>query len=185
MGTPWNPIQQARDYAIIAGKQTPGAAEIVGASDLRKWDIQQGPGLMGAYVLFMGKDLSKFTLRLKLLTLEDWQGWDQLRPLLQKMPKRRFSALGGPPAGKGSGALEIVHPVLEQANIHAVVVESIAAPIQTGDGEWTIDIALIEFRRPKVALAKPDKAETPVPTDPWDLKIDEYSKQLDALLEVD
>jgi hypothetical protein len=181
----WNPIEQARDYAIIAGKQTPGVCEIVGAGDLRKWDVQQAPGLMGAYALFMGKDLAKFTMRLKLQTLADWQGWDELRPLLAKVPRRRYGAVGGPPNAKGSGALDILHPILQQVNIKAVVVEAIKAPEQTGDGEGTINVELLEFRRPKVAMAKPDGAEAAAPTDPWDLKIEALTNQLDALSVVD
>lgn len=182
MATAWDPLQQPRDYAIVAGRKTPGVCEIVGAGDLRKWDVQRGPGLLGAYALFMGKDLAKFTLRLRLYTQADWRGWDELRPLISKVPRRRYGDIGGgPPSGKGSGALEIVHPLLEQVNIRAVVVEAIKAPEQTADGEWTIAIELLEFRRPRVGMAKPDGAETAAPTDPWDVAIDRMEKQVNEL----
>lgn len=185
MATPWNPLTHPRDYAIIAGQKTPGICEIVGAGDLRKWDVQRGPGLLGAYALFMGKDLAKFTIKLKLYTLEDWAGWDAFRPLISKIPRRRYGAIGGPPSVKGSGALVIIHPQLAMVGIASFVVEEIKSPEQTGEGEWTVAIAALEFRRPKVAMAKPDGAEPAAPVDPWDVKIEQYTQQLDALLEVD
>jgi hypothetical protein len=64
------------------------------------------------------------------------------------------------PFGERPRALEIWHPILEDLGIRAVVVENVLQPVQTADGEWTHEIKFIEYRRPQLALARPDGAQT-------------------------
>jgi hypothetical protein len=173
----WNPLTQARDYVLLAGQKTPGYAEIVGAGSVRNWDERKGYGMTGAISIFTGRGLAKFTIRLRLYTEADWQGWNELKPLIERMPKRRYGE------GKDSGALDIWHPTLEGLDIRAVGIVKLAAPEQTGDGEWTISIDVIEFRRPKIALAKPDGPESPTPLDDIEEKwIKPLTQQVDRLL---
>jgi hypothetical protein len=148
----WDPITDPVDYILLAGKRSPGLAEVKGAGSPREWDIRKGYGLSGAASVFTGLSLAKFTVTLRLYTVEDWADWHVWKPLVDKVPKRR----GG--EGKDSGKLDISHPLLWECGIKAAGVEDVKQPEQTGDGEWSIEILFIEFRMPKFALAKPEGA---------------------------
>lgn len=174
-----NPITQPRDYVLMAGKKTPGITDIIGAGSIREWDKRKGYGNSGAFSVFIGRDLSTFTIRLRLYTVEHWEAWHAFRPLIERMPKRRMGA------GKNSGAIDVWHPHLEAVDIRAVAITKLSIPEQTADGEWTINIEVIEYRMPHVALVKPDGPDSPTPVDPWDEKIDALEKQTQRLLGVE
>lgn len=177
---PWNPIERSQDYVVLAGKKTPGIAEIVGAGSVRDWDVRKGYGLLGAISVFTGRGLAKFSIRLRLYTLEHWREWDAFRPIVERMPKRRFGS------GKDSGMLDILHPTLLGLGIKAVGVTKLSAPEQTADGEWTITIDVIEFRRPKIALATPDGPASPTPLDDVEENwIKPLTSQVQSLIKVD
>jgi hypothetical protein len=165
----WNPLDQPIDYVVLGGQKTPGLATIVGASSPRKWDERAGYALSGATVWYHGLGLARFSLMLRLYTAEEWAAWDAFRPLVATPPRTR--------AAKG---LQIEHPLLAHVGITAVVVDELMAPEQTDDGEWTIEIRLIEFRQPKVALAKPDAA-TATPVDPVEEEIGKLTTQFQTL----
>lgn len=156
----WSPIEQPCDYVLLGGKRSPGVAEIVGASSPRQWDEREGFGLSGAWIIFRGRGLAKFSIVLHLLSQADWDAWTAWKPLVDKMPTRRAAG------GKDSGALEIWHPHLEALDIKAVAVVEVMQPVQDDLGGWSVEIKLIEFRRPKVALAKPDGAAAGPEPDP-------------------
>lgn len=155
----WNPLDQPVDYIKLAGQKSPGLAEVIGAASPRKWDERGGYGLSGSTVVFRGVGLCKFTVKIKLYTADDWASWDAWRPLVAK-----------PPLGTRARAQEIWHPLLEQLEVSAAVVEEVSQPEQTNDGEWTITIKFIEYRKPKVALAKPDGAKA-TPADPIETQV--------------
>lgn len=155
----WNPLDQPVDYIKLSGQRSPGLAEVSGGSSPLKWDERGGWGLSGSTLVFRGVGLAKFTVRVKLYTADDWAAWDAWRPLVSK-----------PPLGSRARAHDIWHPLLEQLEVKAAVVEEVSQPEQTNDGEWTITIKFIEFRKPKVALAKPDSAKA-TPADPIETQI--------------
>jgi hypothetical protein len=155
----WNPLDQPVDYIKLGGQRSPGLAEVLGATSPRKWDERGGYGLSGSTLIFRGVGLAKFTVKLKLYTIEDWAAWDAWKPLVAK-----------PPLGTRARAQDIWHPLLEQVDVKAAVVEEVSQPEQTNDGEWTIAIKFIEFRKPKVALAKPDAAKA-TPADPIETQV--------------
>jgi hypothetical protein len=139
----WNPIEQPTDYALIAGKRTPGLCDVVGAGSPRAWDERRGYGLSGSTVVFRGTRLADFTLRLRLYTVDDWSAWAEFKPTVLR-----------PPAGERARALDIVHPQLAEVEIAACVIKDVKAPVKTSpEGEWTIEIMCQEFRRPVVAVA--------------------------------
>ena len=148
----WDPINEPCDYILLAQQKSPGIAEVVGASSPRKWDEREGFGITGSFSVFKGRGLAHFSVKLRLYTPEDWTGWAAWKPLVDKLPTRR----GG--SGKDSGVLDIWHPLLVDRDIKAVAVEEVKAPEQTDHGEWTIEIRFIEFRHPKLTLAKPEGA---------------------------
>lgn len=144
----WNPLTQPVDFIKLAGHKSPGLAEVIGATSPRKWEERGGYGLSGSTVVFRGIGLCKFSVRIKLYTEQDWNDWHVWKLLVDK-----------PPLGTRAKALDITHPLTEELGVAAVVVEEVSQPEQTNDGEWTITIKFIEFRKPKVALAKPDAAK--------------------------
>ncbi len=154
-----DPISNPVDYVILGGQRSPGLAEISDASSPRRWDERKGYGLSGSTVVFRGIGLAKPILTLRLYSAEDFAAWESWRPLVAR-----------PPLGSRPRALDIWHPFLEEAGIGSVVVEDVSQPVQSGDGEWTITIKLIEYRRPKLTLARPDGSDTRL-TDPIDIEI--------------
>lgn len=167
---PWNPLNESIDYAVIAGVKTPGLCDIVGANSPRKWDEIEGYALSGARLKFRGIGLSHFSVKLRLYDDRDWADWYAFRPLVAR-----------PPLGKWAKATKIVHPILTEVGVKAMVVEDVIAPERTDEsGEWTIEIKCIEFRMPSPALSKPDGA-TATPADPEEVKIGQLLDQNDAL----
>ncbi len=145
-----NPISNpdAYDYVVISGVKTPGVARIVGAGSPRQWDKTKGPGVSGAWIKYMGTDLSEFSIILTIWTEEHWREWDAMRPMLLRQPVK--------PNDKH---FEVVHPQLSELGIRACAVKDIATPEQKDDGLWEIEIKMIQFREPKTAIGKPDAAK--------------------------
>jgi hypothetical protein len=160
----WNPIDEPCDYITLAKVKSPGLADVSGASSVRRWDEREGFGISGAFSVFKGRGLAHFSVKLRLYSVEDWEGWYAFKPIVDKLPTRR----GG--KGKDSGVLDIWHPLLEGLDIIAVAAAEVMQPEQTDSGEWTIEIKFLEFRYPKVTLAKADAAAA-TPVDPVEEKI--------------
>lgn len=166
---PWNPITDPQDWVDLGGVATPGIATIVGASSPRRWDERESYGLSGALVVYHGLKLAHFSIMLRLVTVEHWAAWYAFKPIVDKKP-----------VGKRQGPLDITHPILDALGIRAVVVEDVTQPTQSDDGSWEIEIKLIEYRVPHVALAKAEGAQA-TPADPEDPVIRERLAERNAL----
>jgi hypothetical protein len=184
--TTWNPIDYPTDRCLIGGYPTPGLCEVQGASSPRKWDEQAGYAMSGAILIFRGRALSRFTLTFRLFTVEHWQQWADIRPILTSPPSTKkptgpegsavLLGAGGPIEGGGVGftvskALDIDHPVLSEVGITHIVIEDTTAPEQTEDGVWTISVKCIEWRRISRGVSKPDGAQKE-PTDPLQVELE-------------
>lgn len=145
----WNPISEPVDFVILAGQRTPGIAEVQGFHSPRQWDERKGYGLSGATLRYRGIGLAKGKLIIRLTTEQDWADWHDFAPVVKR-----------PPVGERAHALDISHPLLEQLDIRAVVVEDVGQPTQDDRGTWTIVIELKEYRKPVVQLSTPDGAAT-------------------------
>lgn len=165
----FDPTAQVVSYILLAGVKSPGICEIEGASSARTWDERRGYGLSGATCIFRGVRLAHFKANIRLYSEVDWLGWSQFAPLLKR-----------PPVGERPKQLEIWHPILEDLGIVAVGVEELHQPQQTGDGEWTVVIEFIEYRKLQRALSLPEGAQA-APTDPYDLRIEQLAGQVEAL----
>ncbi len=165
----WDPLAQPVDYILLAGEKSPGLADVRMADSPRRWDERNGYGLSGATVVYRGAGLSHFSVFLRLYSQTDWANWHDWKRLVDK-----------PPVGKRPRAQDIWHPLLEDLEIKSVVVEDVLQADQTDDGEWTIEIKFIQFRRPVFALAKPE-ASTATPADPVEAQIGELTKQVQQL----
>jgi len=141
----WNPLDDPIDHFLLAGKKSPGIAEILGLGSPRKWDIKKGYGTSGATTVYAGDDVAKFSAKIFLTTTADWDAWHAFAPLVEKAPD-----------GSKPKALDIWHPQCEQKDIRSVVVEDVVGPSRDGDdGRWVVEIKFIQYRAPKPAMAKP------------------------------
>ena len=153
------------DFILLGGVKSPGLCDVSGASSPRKWEQRPGYGLSGATTVYLGNALSEFSIKFRLYGEPhtaigpdpDWQQWNVFRD----------AVLMKPPAGNRPQALVIWHPQLEALKIKSVGVVDVGQAYQDDKGEWTIEVKFIEFRRPRITLAKPESAKA-TPTDPYD-----------------
>lgn len=155
----FQPLTNPIDYVLMAGRKSPGLAEVTAASAPQKWDIRKGYALAGARPVYRGRDVAKPVIKIRLLSDQDWTDWHAWKDIVSR-----------PPDLVRPRAIDIWHPILEDLGIAAVVVADVSQPEQVGDGEWLITIKLIEYRRPNYALAVPDSAQAR-PVDPIDAQI--------------
>lgn len=165
----WNPITSPVDYYLLEGKKSPGISEVAGAGSPRKWDEVGGYGLSGSTLRFTGLGLAKFEIRTRLYTPEDFEAWKAFAVVLAK-----------PPPKVRPRAKDIWHPFLEELGIKSVVIEDVLQPEQTGDGEWTLTGKFIQYRRPRITLAKPDGSKA-AETDPYEQEIARNSEKIAGL----
>jgi len=149
MTSAWNPFEQPIDYALVAGRRTPGLCDIEGAGSPRQWDERRGYGVSGATLVYRGLKLATFTMRLRLYGEGDFRAWHEFEPTVARAP-----------TGERAQALDIVHPLLEEVGIRSAVVEDVLAPQQTADGEWTVEIRWKEFRQPRVTATPVQSSST-------------------------
>lgn len=167
----WNPLDEPRDYILLGGLVSPGICEIVGADSPRNYEEREGPGLAGALLVFRGVKPSHFSVKFRLITRDDWRDWHRFKTIVTK-----------PPIGKRPRPLDIVHPLLEPLGIHAVVVENVKAPVQADDGVWEVELDLIESRKLKFSLSKPEGGQD-TPLDPLDQELADVDAERKALVE--
>lgn len=165
----WNPLTEAQDWVDFAGHRTPGIAEVRGAGSPRRWDERESYGLSGALVVYHGLKLSHFSVLIRLYTQQDWLDWYAFKPIVDKKP-----------VGKRQGPLDITHPITAALNIRSVVVEDVMQPEQVEDGVWEIEIKLIEYRIPHIALAKAEGSQA-TPADPEDKILEDNAAYMRAL----
>lgn len=165
----FNPVTNPVDYILLANQRSPGIAEVNATNSPRRWDERRGYALSGARVVYRGIGLARPIVTLRLYTEDDWNDWHEWRQIVQR-----------PPVGERAHALDIWHPILEDLNINSVVVEDVLQPKQTADGEWSIDIKFIEYRRPVLNLEVPEGSEERS-DDPVDQLIENLTGQVQAL----
>lgn len=166
----WTPFTLAIDAAVLAGLQTPGLLLIEKAGSPRQWDERNGYGWSGSFPVFIGQKLSMFSLVFRMYDENDWALYQALRPILVR-----------PPYGKRPQALDIVHPILMDLDIRSIVITDVSQLTLAEGGVWEKTVECMQFRKPKIALAKPE-ASTPKPSDdPYDKMIEKLTKQFDDL----
>jgi hypothetical protein len=166
----WDPWNYPINYVLVGGKKSPGIAEIVGASDVRGYDERRGYGLSGAYCIFKGKELAKWSIKLRFYEPQDYLDWQQWKKLINKVPTKQLP-----------NALDIWHPQLEELGIKSFQLKELPQAVQEQDGLWVVDIKCIEFRKPKLAVAKADASKPQAPESVKDKKIRELTGQVQVL----
>ena len=167
----FDPVNGYADYVKVRGEVLPGIARIVGLTRKAKIDEQLGPGLMGAFLLYRGRNLARWTIEVSLGFVEgDYDVWaSHWLAEVFKFPK-------GPvyPGVKAAISYDVVHPILADAGIKQFALEEIKGPEPLEHGninKWSL--SCIEFvPRPKIQQAKLDAPEA-TPEDPGDKMIRE------------
>lgn len=139
MTATFDPYVNPQDYVTIGGQRTPGIAEIVDADSIRRVIERRGFALSGATARDQGRTLTPFKIRLRFYSSADFESWDAFRPLLARPP------------GRATTALDVAHPIFELADIRAAIPKKTGQPVQTGEGEWTIELEFLEYRNPQPA----------------------------------
>lgn len=132
------------DVFILDGEPLPGLVVDQGdPNNPRNWDKKKGEGSSGATLVFSGEDLTEFTVKLQLITLQDWADY-----LYQKT---RLKA----PTGKNPPSSSCFHPSLEllPEPVKAVVILDVTSPKQSGD-QWFYSVKFSQDRRAKPAGGK-------------------------------
>jgi hypothetical protein len=180
----WNPIEKPQDCILLGGRKSPGLCDIEGAELVRRLQVNKLYGQSGAVVRYFGDELARFSVKLRLYTPQDWDDWIDWSDLIFKPPARRGGRIkdSSETAFLGTGAYDIVHPLLADLGIDAVIVESVSQPDQTDDGEWTITIKMLQYRAPAPALAVPKGPQaSPAENDPAQLEIGKLHAQVQSL----
>lgn len=167
------------DFILLGGFKSPGLCDVSGAGSPRKWEQRVGYGMGGATSVFLGNQLSEFSVKFRLygdpkVPDPDWEAWNSFEA----------AVLQRPPAGAGGKArsLDIWHPVLERLKIKSVGVTDVGQPYQSDDGEWTIEVKFIQYSKPRIQLAKPDGSkDSPQPKDENERRIADLAGQFQEL----
>lgn len=141
----WNPWDQPVDTVILRGVAAPGIASIENAKRVFKWDQVAGYGADFAIAIYRGKLPVAFDIVIKLHTPAEYAAWGDFRNIVLTPP-----ALGNPKA------LDIGHPFLYELGVTSCVIGEVSQPVDDGTGAWTVRISALEWKRPRLALAKPD-----------------------------
>lgn len=81
-----NPIDNPElyDVVLLANRQAPGLAEVVGASTPRGWDERKGLGLSGSTLAQVGDPLPDFTINVYLWESAHFAAWDSWKMLVER-----------------------------------------------------------------------------------------------------
>ena len=167
----WDPYTLPIDFVIVRGLPTPGVATIQRAKRTVKVDEIGGYGVSGSVLVVHGRRLVPFDIVVRITTPEEWAEWENFKSVVLTMP-----------SGINAKALDVWHPWLQGLEVKSAVVTDVSQPEDDGTGALTITISMIEFRKPKLALAAPLAAEQkPQSTDPVDQYIDKLVGQVQEL----
>lgn len=166
----WDPWTGPVDKAILRGTLTPGVAEVTNCKREHKYDRIASYGQDSAIAIYRGRPPAGFDIVLQLLTPQDYAEWQVFREIV----------LTPPAIGPNSKALDVWHPFLAELGITACVVESVTIPEDDGTGIWSVTISCVEWKRPKLVLAKPEAATADAAqnTDPMDILIGNLAFQV-------
>jgi hypothetical protein len=166
----WNPWEIPVDAVVLQGVVTPGIASIENAKRIFKWDQVASYGLDSAIAIYRGRMPVAFDIVIKLHNPQEYAEWGLFRQLVLDPPK---------PGGK---ARDIGHPYLVELGVMACVIGEVGQPVDDGTGIFTVRISALEWKRPRMALAKPDGAAAKnESTDPADKLIDSLVSQVQEL----
>jgi hypothetical protein len=156
----WDPFTTPIDYFTVAGQNSPGIAKVTPIGSPRNWDERAGYGLSGSTLVFTGLKLAQWKVKITLVTAAEWAAYQEWRKVIAK-----------PPPNQRAKVLDVWHPFCEMQGIKsAVVIDEITPDDVDEKGTWVAEIEFKQWRRPKIAMVKPDGAKAK-PTDPLEVTI--------------
>lgn len=165
----WDPYTDPVNHIVLAGKTSPGLADVAGAGTPRNWEERQGYGMSGAVLWFTGRGLANFAVKLRFYNSRDIAAWHVWKPVVQAVPFGRLPK-----------ALDIWHPLLEDLDIKSVQITDVKQLTQVEDGVWEVTIEFRQYRRLKLSLMKPEGSADKEPADPWEQKLQDLGNQANA-----
>lgn len=168
----FSPFRTPIDFVILNGIRTPGTATVKKADAPRHWDKRGGYGMAGSFPVGGWRELTEFDVEIRLTTNADWDyWWSKIDPIIARDPP-----------GKRPKAINVWHPWLASKKVQSAVMQNELQPtLEDVSGIWLITLQMLEWRRPKIVLAKPDAAAPTTPQDPIDAQILANTKQIQAL----
>lgn len=159
-----NPIDDPRafDSVIIAGKESPGLAQVGEVSREYEWDVKVGKGAFGSTTTFTGRVPAKFSVMFTLWTQQHFSDWEDFVSRLKYDPtKIRYNP--DTLFVSGVSAVDIFHPVLVNLDVNSVVVQKIGGLVHKGRGVYTASIDFLEYYPPpKISVVATPAGSTPV-----------------------
>jgi hypothetical protein len=143
-----------QDYFLIGSDQSPGNCTIKKLDSPRGWDERAGYAQSGATLVPKGDPLAVPVISVRLWTGDQYAAWKIFSA------KYLSQAVKYAPGTLTPKALSLVHPILNDPPFYIteVVVQNVTAIPQTDDGIWEYEIEFRRYRKPQLALGKPDAA---------------------------
>ncbi len=148
------------DTFTVASIPMPGKWTLTSAQRQFGWQVQQGYGLDGAFVIPTGNKLVVAKFR--------GEFWAPAQFAIYKEVRKRLLDRGVLTVGGLAAALGIHHPELKALGVANVVVLEVNPVIDQGGGHWTTTVDFLQYRPPLLALPKPALVipDVPVPINP-------------------
>lgn len=168
-----DPNENPFDTVILGGDYLPGLASVGKPKRVWKWDKKEAPGTAGDSITYRGSRLVDFVIKLTFWEPEQVDEWDSKSP-------------GLIPDGKK--ALDIIHPTTDRLKVRSVVIAEIVELYPNGDGSWSVEIGVDEYKPPpKVNATSTPKGSSSnaasKPTDKSPTAKTEQEKEIARLLE--
>ncbi len=143
-----------QDYFLLGADPSPGKCRIKKLDSPRGWDERAGYALSGATLVPKGDPLAVPVISVTLWNPDDYALWKAFAA------KYLSQAVKFAPGTITPKALSIVHPILNDPPFYVteVVVQNVTAVEETDDGIWEYEIEFRRYRKPMLALGKPDAA---------------------------
>jgi hypothetical protein len=177
----FDPVNGNAEYIYVRGRPLPGICRIVGLTRKAKIDELNGPGMIGAFLQYNGRNLARWQIEVNLGFIpQDYEVWaTEWLANVFKFPKgmiRDTSRIK-------SIAYDISHPSLADAGIKQFTVEEIKGPDPLEHGNISkYVLSCIEFvARPRVQSGKIEAAQA-TPEDPYDRMVREAESGLKSAL---
>jgi hypothetical protein len=178
-----NPIEDPNSFDVvtIAGRTSPGLAQVQSISRSYSWDVKVGKGAFGSTTTFTGRVPAEFSVLFTLWKRAHFAAWELFCDRLKYNPaKIRYNVETR--WVSGVDAVDIFHPSLAQLDINSVVVKKINGLTHKGKGVWNTSIEFLEwYPPPKLSVVATPVGSTPVDGLPPNPAITQRNAQLAAL----
>lgn len=168
----WSPLKLPVNKFLLSGIWSPGSCQgPEGAGITRNLDERVGYGIDFAFLIFTGRKLAEWTMKMKLLTQKDWDDYGAFHPLIEAVPRR--GPVSNTTNGYTPGKAQLIwHPQLMILRITQCVVVEEGQPEIQEDMSTIIPIKFKQVKTaPKAAYAKPMAAEGKPPLTPEQIEV--------------